>query len=119
MEAILRSVSSSQRTPGVPHRPSHGMARSGVTIRSRATSWSARGIRSGSTIWISWDGGGHHRGGSDQPGFPCQGVLQVAEPASLAQTGAGRVRGNASGDDQVDRLHVLDPGSCGRTGLLP
>ena len=54
MEAIFSLVSSSQWTPGVPRLPSHGMVCSGVTIRSRVTSWSVRGIRSGSTTCISW-----------------------------------------------------------------
>src|SRR5690606_5402700 len=47
------------------------------------------------------DGGDHHGVGPDEPGLPGQGVLEVGEPAALAQSGAGPVHRDAPGDHEV------------------
>ena len=54
-----------------------------------------------------------HRGDDDrvrvdEPRFRRHRELEVAEAAALAEAGAGRVDRDATGDDEVDRLELVD-----------
>src|SRR4051812_35748885 len=52
------------------------------------------------------DGGGHQRARTDEAGGRGDGELEVAEPTTLAEAGAVLAYGDATGDDQVDRLEL-------------
>jgi hypothetical protein len=57
--------------------------------------------------------------GPDQFEFGCNGELEIAEPATLAEAPALLVHRDRSGDHQIDRLEIFDcdrPPIPGRAG---